>query len=146
MAVLAIGRNHGIRGSQRLHCADGDRLFANVEMQKTADLLLLIQLGAFLLEAADADHSAQQRQQVLARQMRLRGINAMCRSRRLRSLSADEGLSVRPKVGPKGLPGVSDIGCHQRRTSCDGRSYLARSRIALIQVNTPQPWSRGSEL
>jgi hypothetical protein len=36
-----------------------DRLLADIEMQKTADLLLLIKLGALLLEAADSDHSAQ---------------------------------------------------------------------------------------
>jgi hypothetical protein len=40
-------------------------------MQKPADLLLLIQLGAFLFQAANAHHRAQQRQQVLAAQMRL---------------------------------------------------------------------------
>ena len=67
MAVLAIGRDHCIRRRKRLHRANGDRLLADVEMQKSADLLLLIKLGAFLLEAADADHRAQQCQQMLAR-------------------------------------------------------------------------------
>src|SRR5512133_3667213 len=71
MAVFAIGRDHCIHRRESLHRANGDRLFADIEMQKTADLLLLVKLGALLLEAANADHPAQQRQQVLAGQVRL---------------------------------------------------------------------------
>ena len=61
MAVLAIGRDHRVGWRQRLHRTDGDRLLADVEMHEPADLLLLIKLGAFLLEAPDAHHRAEQR-------------------------------------------------------------------------------------
>jgi hypothetical protein len=40
-------------------------------VKETADLFLLIELGAFVFEATNADHVPQQIQQVLARQMRL---------------------------------------------------------------------------
>jgi len=40
-------------------------------MQEASDLLLLIQLGAFLFEATNTHHRAQQRQQVLSAHMRL---------------------------------------------------------------------------
>jgi hypothetical protein len=60
MAMLAIGRDHRVDRRQRLHRTDGDRLLADIEVQKTADLLLLIKLGAFLLEAPDAHHCPQQ--------------------------------------------------------------------------------------
>jgi len=71
MAVLAICRDHSVGRRERLHCADRDRLFADIEMQKAADLFLLIKFGTFLFEAANAHHRPQQRQQVLAAQMRL---------------------------------------------------------------------------
>jgi hypothetical protein len=60
MAVLAIGRDHRVGWRERLHRTDSDRLLADIEVQKTADLLLLVKLGAFLLEAPDAHHPAQQ--------------------------------------------------------------------------------------
>lgn len=37
-----------------------------------------------------------------------------------------------------GLLGVSDIRCHQQCTSCEDRSYLARSQIALVQIDRAQ--------
>ena len=54
--MLAIGGDHRVGWRQRLHRTDGDRLLADVEMQEPADLLPLIKLGAFLLEAPDAEH------------------------------------------------------------------------------------------
>ena len=71
MAVLAIGRDYSVRWCQDLHRAGSNCLLADVKMQKTAYLLLLIQLRTFLLEAANAHHRAQQRHQVLASQIRL---------------------------------------------------------------------------
>ena len=58
--MLAIGRDDGIIGRERLHDADRHRLLAVVEVQKAEDLLRLVQLDAFRLEMPDADHLAQQ--------------------------------------------------------------------------------------
>ena len=93
MAVLAIGRDHRVGWRQRLHRTDGDRLLADVEMHESADLLLLIKLGAFLLEAPDAHHRAQQCQQVLAVQMRLWRMGV-----------AHDGASSRVERSPSGRP------------------------------------------
>ena len=60
VAMLAVGRDDRVVGLQRLHRADGDRLLADVEMQEAADLGGAVQLGAFLFEAADAHHLAQE--------------------------------------------------------------------------------------
>ncbi len=51
-------------GVKRLHHADRHRLLAVVKMQKAEDLLRLVELDAFRLEMADADHLAQQVVQV----------------------------------------------------------------------------------
>ena len=60
VTVLAIGRDDGVVRAERRHHADGDRLLADVEVQEAADLARAVELGALLLEAADAQHLAQQ--------------------------------------------------------------------------------------
>ena len=47
-------------GLERLHHADGDGLLADVEVQEAADLAGAVELGALLLEPADAQHLPQQ--------------------------------------------------------------------------------------
>ena len=93
MAVLTIGRDHRVRRRQRLHRTDGDRLLADVEMHEPADFLLLIQLGAFLLETPDARHRAEQLQQMLASQMWLDGMDV-----------AHDGASSKIEWPPSGGP------------------------------------------
>ena len=58
--MLAICRHDGILGVNRLHHADGDGFFTDVQMEKAANLAGAVELGAFFLEAADAQHLAQQ--------------------------------------------------------------------------------------
>src|SRR5690606_25594209 len=67
VTVLAIGPRDRVGGPQRLHHADSDRLLAVVQVQEAADLAGAVQLGTAILEAADAQHLAQQVQAVLAR-------------------------------------------------------------------------------
>ncbi len=69
--MLTVGGDHRFVGSQRLHHADRIGFLADVQMQEPADLLLRVQLGALLLEAADQDHPVQQLAGVLARQVQL---------------------------------------------------------------------------
>jgi hypothetical protein len=72
MAVLAVGRDDPVALRERRHHADGDRLLAVVEVKKSADLLLRVELGAFRLEAADAQHAAQELGDVPVVEPRLR--------------------------------------------------------------------------
>ncbi len=60
--------------------ADGDRFLAVVEMQKSADLLLGVELRATILELPDAQHLPQQRQRVLAIEGDARRVAVMLRS------------------------------------------------------------------
>ena len=73
MAVLAIGGDDPVALLQHRDDADGDRLFAVIEMQEAADLFLRVELRALVLEAADADHLLQQIQRMCPRQPRLVG-------------------------------------------------------------------------
>ena len=52
--------NTGVVIGEMVHDAGSYGLFADVEVQEAADLLLLVQLGARLLEPADPDHLPQQ--------------------------------------------------------------------------------------
>ena len=67
MAMLAIGGHDRILGPEHLHHAHRDRLFAVAQVQEAANLLLLIELRAAILEAADAQHLREQIQHLLAR-------------------------------------------------------------------------------
>ena len=58
MAVLPVGRHDTVFGAQCVHDAGGHRLLADIEMQKTANLLLRIEFGALLLEPPDKEHIA----------------------------------------------------------------------------------------
>src|SRR5208283_4243048 len=69
LAVLAIGGDDSVFGRQRLHDADGHRLFAIVKMQKAENFLGLIELHAFGLEAPDAEHRLQQMPQMVVIEM-----------------------------------------------------------------------------
>ncbi len=60
VTVLAIGRDHGVIGLQRLRHTDGDGLLADVEVHEAADLRRAVELDTRLLEAADAQHLVQQ--------------------------------------------------------------------------------------
>ncbi len=70
MAVLSVGRDDRVASVQGTHRADGDRFLADVEMEKAADLLLLVELAGFLLQAADSDHLPEEIEQMLAAEMR----------------------------------------------------------------------------
>jgi hypothetical protein len=56
VTVFAIGGHHSIIGLERLHHSDGNRLLTDVQMEKSTDLLRLIELGASLLEPANPKH------------------------------------------------------------------------------------------
>ena len=71
VAVLAIRGDDRVVGLQRVDRAGGHRFLADVQVQEAADLLLAVEVGAPLLEAADAHHVAQQRS-ASARRSRLR--------------------------------------------------------------------------
>ena len=58
MAVLAVGGDDRVVRRERLHHADRDSLLADVQVQEAADLRRGVELGALLLEAADAQHLA----------------------------------------------------------------------------------------
>jgi hypothetical protein len=60
LAVLAISRDNPVALLQDRYHTDRDRLFAVVKMQKSADLLLGVKLGALFLKSADADHLLQE--------------------------------------------------------------------------------------
>ena len=60
MSVLAVGGHDRVVGVERLHRADGNRFFTDIQVDEAADLGRAVQLGAFLLETADAQHLAQQ--------------------------------------------------------------------------------------
>ncbi len=64
-AVVAVGRDQSVLRPTggRDACADG--LLPNVEMQKAADLSLLIELGGTFFDAADEYHLMVHPQQVL---------------------------------------------------------------------------------
>jgi hypothetical protein len=64
--VLAISRYDGVLGPERLHHADRHCLLAVAQMQEAADLLFAVELNAAILEAADAQHLAQQLETALA--------------------------------------------------------------------------------
>ena len=71
MAMLAVGRDDPVALLEHRDDADGDRLLAVIEMQEASDLLLGVELGAFVLEPANADHLLQQVEHMRARQARL---------------------------------------------------------------------------
>src|SRR5574338_1126606 len=75
MTMFEISGDNPIVSPQRLHCANGDRLFTDVEMKKTANLAEAIELYTFFFEASDAEHLAQQRQQMLSNQPWAFGLN-----------------------------------------------------------------------
>ena len=55
LAVLAISGDDRILGCERLQDADRHRLLAVIQVQKSEDLLRLVELDAFRLEMSDAD-------------------------------------------------------------------------------------------
>src|SRR6266540_3814622 len=71
VAMLAIGCDDRVLWRKRSHRAGRHRLFADVKVQKTVNLTEAVQLGAFLLEAADAQHLAQERQRMVTLDFRL---------------------------------------------------------------------------
>jgi hypothetical protein len=71
VAVLAISRDDRVLGRERLHRAGRHRLFADVKVQKAVNLAEAVQLSAFLLEAPDAQHLAQERQRMVTLDFRL---------------------------------------------------------------------------
>jgi hypothetical protein len=68
MAVLAVGGDKAVARLEHWNDSGGDRFFAVIEVEKAADLLLRVEFGAFLLEAADADHVTQEIKHVLSRE------------------------------------------------------------------------------
>lgn len=60
MAMFAIGRDDPVARLEHRDYADGDRLLSVIEVQEAPDLLLGVELGAFVLEPADADHVLKQ--------------------------------------------------------------------------------------
>ena len=63
---LAVGRDHIVLRLQVGHHPSGDRLLADVEVQKTADLAFAVKLSAALLKPPDAQHVAQSIQAEIA--------------------------------------------------------------------------------
>ena len=57
--MLAIGSDDVVVLAKRVHRAHAYGLFADVQVQEPADLLLRVELGALLLEPAYANHVAQ---------------------------------------------------------------------------------------
>ena len=66
MAMLAVGGDHIVLRLQVGHHPSGDRLLADVEVQKTADLAFAVELSAALLKPPDAQHVAQSIQAEIA--------------------------------------------------------------------------------
>src|SRR5579871_2872135 len=60
VSMFSIGGYDRVFCPNRLHHTDTDRLLSYIEVQKTTDLLLRIQLGALLLETPDQQHLTQQ--------------------------------------------------------------------------------------
>ena len=58
--MLAVGGDDPVILIERLQRADGDSLFAVIEMQETTNLLVAIKLGAAVFETADAQHLVEQ--------------------------------------------------------------------------------------
>jgi GTP cyclohydrolase III len=69
VAVLAVGGDNAVVFAENGDHAHGDRLLAVIEMQEPADLLLGVELGAFVLEMADADHALEQLEHMGMRQV-----------------------------------------------------------------------------
>jgi hypothetical protein len=67
--MLAVGGDDPVVGAQHRDDAGGDRLLAVIEMQEAADLLLGVELGAFVLEPPDADHAGEQVEHMRAVEM-----------------------------------------------------------------------------
>ena len=57
--MLAVGRDDPVTFLQHRDDADGDRFLAVIKVQEAPDLFLGVELGALVLEAADADHLLQ---------------------------------------------------------------------------------------
>ena len=60
LTMLTIGGDDGIPWRQSLHNPDRYRFLPVVKVQKSEDLLRLVQLHAFCFEMADADHLPKQ--------------------------------------------------------------------------------------
>jgi len=58
VAVLAIRRDDRVVWPERADHARRDRLLPDVQVKEAADLARAVELGALLLEAADAQHLA----------------------------------------------------------------------------------------
>ena len=56
MAVLAVSGNHPVILAKNRDHSNRDCLFAVVEVEEAADLLLGVKFGALVLEVANADH------------------------------------------------------------------------------------------
>jgi 2-methylisocitrate lyase-like PEP mutase family enzyme len=55
-AVVAVGRDHAILRLARCHQAGADGFLADIQMQETADLTLLVKFRRALFYPADQDH------------------------------------------------------------------------------------------
>ena len=66
VTVLPIGGDHGVLRRQGLHDTDRICFFAYIEVQKTADLFLRVELRTFLFETADTQHFSQEIQGMFA--------------------------------------------------------------------------------
>ena len=65
VAVLAIGRHDAVVLAERVQRTNTYGFLPDVEVQEPPDLLLRIELGALLLESANADHVPQQLEDVV---------------------------------------------------------------------------------
>ena len=59
MAVFAIRGDDVVVGRKRLHHADADGFFADIEVQEAANLLGAVRFGTLIFEAPDQEHAAQ---------------------------------------------------------------------------------------
>src|SRR6516164_1226589 len=69
--VIAVGGNDPVALLEHRNDADSDCFLPIIKVQESPDLLLSIEFGAFILEAADADHLLQKIERVPPRQSRL---------------------------------------------------------------------------
>jgi len=67
VAVTPMGAGDLVRIAQVDHDAGGDRLFADIEVERAGDLARLHQLARLLLEGANPHHPAMDVQQYLSR-------------------------------------------------------------------------------
>jgi hypothetical protein len=72
-AVITVRRDHVVVGLEGRDRADADRLLADVQMQKAADLSFGVPARALFFDAADEQHLAEELREALELARRLRG-------------------------------------------------------------------------